>query len=56
MKQIPSDLKTRYSSMGVQKGVPEKYLIIMENGFGIICVFVKNIALIKRIPRSSAAG
>ena len=25
MKQIPSDLKTRYSSMLVQKGVPEKY-------------------------------
>ena len=25
MKQIPSDLKARYSSMLVQKGVPEKY-------------------------------
>ena len=24
MKQIPSDLKARYSSMLVQKGVPEK--------------------------------
>ena len=25
MKQIPSDLKKRYNSMLVQKGVPEKY-------------------------------
>jgi hypothetical protein len=25
MKQIPSDLKARYSSMLVQKGVPETY-------------------------------